>query len=105
MCWFEFSQLCEGPRSAHDYIELAREFQTVVLSNVPQFDGSSEDSARRFMFLVDEFYDRKVNLILSAAALAPELYQGRRFEFEFQRTVSRLIEMQTREYLASARLG
>ncbi len=105
VCWFEFSQLCDGPRSAHDYIELAREFQTIVLSDVPQFDVNSEDSARRFMFLVDEFYDRKVNLILSAAAPAPELYQGKRFQFEFQRTVSRLIEMQTREYLAAARLG
>ena len=105
VCWFEFAQLCEGPRSAHDYIELAREFNTIVLSNIPQFDVNSEDAARRFMFLVDEFYDRKVNLIVTAAAPATALYQGRRFQFEFQRTVSRLIEMQTREYLACGHLG
>jgi cell division protein ZapE len=102
---FSFSALCEGARSADDYIELAREFHTVVIHGVPKFDSNSENAARRFIFLVDEFYDRKVNLILSAAAVATELYQGRRFIFEFQRTASRLIEMQTQEYLASGHLG
>jgi cell division protein ZapE len=103
--WFEFADLCEGPRSAADYIEIAREFQTVLLSNVPIFTSNQEDGARRFMFLIDEFYDRKVNLILSAAAKPTELYQGQKFQFEFARTASRLIEMQTKEYLASGHLG
>jgi cell division protein ZapE len=105
VAWFAFHELCEGARSANDYIELSREFTTVIVANVPQFNPNTEDAARRFMFLIDEFYDRKVNLVLSAAAPATTLYQGQRFEFEFQRTTSRLIEMQTQEYLALAHRG
>jgi len=98
--WFEFSALCEGPRSQNDYIELAMLFQTVLVSNVPQFTSLREDAARRFISLVDEFYDHNVKLILSAATPILALYQGERLVFEFQRTESRLQEMQSQEYLA-----
>ncbi|MFT7132265.1 MAG: cell division protein ZapE [Cyclobacteriaceae bacterium] len=98
--WFEFSALCEGPRSQNDYIELAMQFQTVLVSNVPQFTSLREDAARRFISLVDEFYDHNVKLILSAATPILALYQGERLVFEFQRTESRLQEMQSQEYLA-----
>jgi len=100
--WFEFAALCEGPRAVADYIEIGKSFHTVLVSNVPQFVdfSASEDAARRFVNLVDEFYDRGVNLVLSAAVEITELYRGRRLKFEFARTESRLIEMQSREYLA-----
>jgi len=99
--WFDFHELCEGPRSAADYIEIARCYQTVFLSGVPLMDGAADDAARRFITLVDEFYDRAVKLVLSAAADAPEaLYGGERLAFEFRRTASRLHEMQGRKYLA-----
>jgi cell division protein ZapE len=98
--WFEFSALCEGPRSQNDYIELAMQFQTVLVSNVPRFTSQREDAARRFISLVDEFYDHNVKLILSAELPILELYQGDRLVFEFQRTESRLQEMQSQEYLA-----
>ena len=100
VAWFEFSALCEGPRAAADYIELARDFHTVLLSNVPRLGPESDDAARRFVYLVDEFYDRHVNLLLSAAADPLALYQGQKLEREFERTSSRLIEMQSAEYLA-----
>jgi cell division protein ZapE len=100
IAWFEFKELCEGPRSQNDYIELARIYHAVVLANVPQFTVRSEDAARRFISLVDEFYDRNVKLIVSAAAPIVELYQGERLRFEFERTESRLLEMQSHEYLA-----
>jgi len=100
IAWFEFHDLCEGPRSAADYIEIARGFHTVLLSNVPRLGRDSEDAARRFVYLVDEFYDRHVNLLLSAAADPLSLYQGQRLEREFERTSSRLIEMQSSDYLA-----
>jgi cell division protein ZapE len=99
--WFEFEALCEGPRSQNDYIEIAREYQSVIVSNVPQLPATRENAARRFIALVDELYDRHVNLILSAAAPPASLYQGEKLTFEFQRTVSRLTEMQSEEYLAT----
>jgi cell division protein ZapE len=98
--WFDFDALCEGPRSAADYIEIAREYQSVLVSGVPLFDETRENPARRFISLVDELYDRSVNLVLSAAAAPGELYRGDRLRHEFQRTVSRLTEMQSEEYLA-----
>ena len=98
--WFHFTALCEGPRSAADYIEIARDFHTVLLSGIPRFDGSNEESARRFVYLIDELYDRHVNLLLSAQADALSLYQGQRLQREFERTGSRLVEMQSTEYLA-----
>jgi cell division protein ZapE len=97
--WFECEDLCGGPRSAYDYIELAKLYQTIVLSNVPLFDGSNDDLARRFVNLVDEFYDRHVKLILSAQVPLLALYQGTGLAFVFERTVSRLLEMQSEEYL------
>jgi cell division protein ZapE len=98
--WFDFAALCEGPRGAADYIELAREFPAILVSDVPQFTPLSEDAARRFVQLIDELYDRRVKLALSAAVQAVELYDGRRMRAEFARTSSRLIEMQSAEYLA-----
>ena len=100
--WFDFDALCEGPRAVADYIELAQSFNTVLISGVPQFSPQTDDAARRFINLVDEFYDRGVNLVLSAATTATALYDGERLRAEFARTQSRLIEMQSTEYLASA---
>jgi len=97
--WFDFTAICEGPRSQNDYIEIAREFHTVLIGDVPVFNSQKEDAARRFISLVDEFYDRSVKLILSAAAPIHGLYQGQRLRFEFERTQSRLLEMQSEDYL------
>ena len=98
--WFDFFELCDGPRSQNDYIELARCFQSLLLSNVPVMDKLQDDQARRFINLIDVLYDHNVNLIVSAAAPAKELYLGKRVAFEFQRTISRLQEMQSHDYLA-----
>jgi cell division protein ZapE len=98
--WFDFAALCEGPRAVADYIEIARDFHTVLISGVPLFDALGEDAAKRFVLLIDEFYDRHVNLIASAAAAPTALYRGRRHAAEFARTISRLIDMQSDEYLA-----
>ena len=98
--WFDFVELCDGPRSQNDYIELAREYHTVLLSNIPALGREKDDQARRFINLVDEFYDRQVKLIVSAAKPLAQLYSTGKLDFEFQRTVSRLLEMQSHEYLA-----
>ncbi len=100
VAWFDFAALCEGPRSQADYIELACQFHTIVVSGVPVFVAGRDDPARRFIALVDELYDRGVKLVLSAAAPAADLYRAERLRFEFQRTASRLTEMQSHEYLA-----
>ncbi len=100
VAWFDFAALCEGPRGTADYVEIACDFQTVFVSDVPVFDATRDDAARRFIALVDEFYDRAVKLVLSAAAAPDALYRGERLAFEFQRTRSRLAEMQTHGYLA-----
>lgn len=100
VAWFDFSELCDGPRSQYDYIELARVFHAVLISNVPQMGAGRDDQARRFINLIDEFYDRNVKLVLSAAAPLEQLYTGGRLDFEFERTQSRLLEMQSEEYLA-----
>ncbi|MDJ0749938.1 MAG: cell division protein ZapE [Woeseiaceae bacterium] len=105
IAWFRFGDVCDGPRSQEDYIELARWYPSVIVSGVPQFDTTKEDQARRFISLVDEFYDRRVKLILSADAGVDELYQGTRLAFEFDRTSSRLIEMQSTAYLALPHLA
>ncbi|MFA0811379.1 cell division protein ZapE [Microbulbifer epialgicus] len=102
VAWFNFTDLCDGPRSQNDYIELAREFHTVLLAAVPKFDERMDAQARRFINLVDEFYDRCVKLVISAEVSAEALYGGRHLRFEFERTVSRLLEMQSREYLERA---
>jgi cell division protein ZapE len=98
--WFGFAELCEGPRGQADYIEIARCYHTVFLSDVPALGPASENAARRFISLVDEFYDRAVKLIVSAQAPVASLYTGSKLTFEFERTRSRLIEMQSQEYLA-----
>jgi cell division protein ZapE len=98
--WFEFGALCDGPRSQEDYIEIARNYQAVFVSGVPVMDGSHEDEARRFIALIDELYDRCVKLVICAAAPPAQLYRGERLVLEFQRTASRLTEMQSEEYLA-----
>jgi cell division protein ZapE len=99
VAWFDFGALCEGPRGTPDYIEIARQFHTVLLSGVPRFDTAADNEARRFIALVDELYERGVKLIISAAAPADELYHGQRLQFEFRRTTSRLAQMQSHEYL------
>ena len=98
--WFDFAELCEGPRSQNDYIELAKIFHAVLLSNVPPLGRSNDDAARRFINLVDELYDSGVKLIISAEKSIHEIYSEGRLEFEIQRTQSRLLEMQSHEYLA-----
>ena len=105
MVWFDFEALCGPPRSQHDYIELARTHQTVFISDVPVMGGSRDDRTRRFIFLVDEFYDRRVKLVISAESPAQRLYIGERLAFEFQRTVSRLTEMQTPAFLGRPHHG
>ena len=99
--WFDFRDLCETARSQNDYIALARRLHTVLISDVRQMTAGDDDAARRFIALVDEFYDRKVNLLLAAAAPIDALYVGKRLAFAFERTRSRLTEMQSREYLSA----
>ena len=105
VAWFRFADICDGPRSQADYIEIARWYPSVIISGVPQFDALRDDQARRFISLVDEFYDRRVKLILSADVDVPDLYTGSRLSFEFSRTLSRLIEMQSTAYLALPHLA
>jgi cell division protein ZapE len=100
--WLDFAEICDGPRSQDDYIELSRLYHTVLVSNVPRFGSTLEDQARRFVALVDEFYDRRVKLLLSAAVPLDDLYAGARLKREFNRTRSRLFEMQSHDYLAAA---
>jgi len=99
MAWFDFDALCEGPRGASDYIHIATEFHTVLLGGIPRMDASRDDAARRFVTLIDELYDRNVNLVCTAAAEPHELYRGERLAGAFERTASRLIEMRSAEYL------
>lgn len=100
IAWFDFVELCDGPRSQNDYIELAREYHSIILSSVPGLGLATDDQARRFVNLVDEFYDRQVKLVISAERPLAEIYSTGKLDFEFQRTVSRLLEMQSHEYLA-----
>ena len=100
VAWFDFAELCDTPRSPSDYIELARIFHAVLISGVPEFGPETGDQARRFINLVDEFYDRNVKLVLAAEKPLLELYAGGQLEFEFQRTLSRLQEMQSYDYLS-----
>jgi cell division protein ZapE len=98
--WFDFPAICDGPRSQNDYIVVSCEYHSVLVSNVPAMGVKNEDMARRFINMVDEFYDRQVKLILSADVALADIYSEGRLSFEFQRTVSRLLEMQSHEYLA-----
>ena len=98
--WFSFAELCDSPRSQNDYIELASVFHTLFLEHIPVMHAGNDDQCRRFINLIDEFYDRNVKLILSAETAPEQLYDGSNLSFEFKRTLSRLQEMQSREYLA-----
>jgi cell division protein ZapE len=101
--WFDFRVLCGGPRSQNDYLELAAQFHTLLLSGVPQMSPRLASEARRFTWLVDVLYDRRVKLIVSAAVEPEALYTEGPLVHEFPRTASRLREMRSREYLAAAR--
>ena len=103
LVWFDFAELCRGPRSYADYVDLARRFHTVMLSGVPRMSAKESDAARRFTWLVDVFYDDKVNLVVSAEAEPEQLFSVGEHAAEFQRTVSRLHEMQSVEYLRTER--
>ena len=101
--WFDFATLCGGPRSQNDYLEIASRFHTVILADVPKMTPRMASEARRFTWLIDVFYDHKVKLLMSAEVPADELYTEGQMANEFQRTVSRIVEMQSREYLEAPR--
>ncbi|HEY3076061.1 MAG TPA: cell division protein ZapE [Burkholderiales bacterium] len=103
LVWFDFDVLCGSPRSYADYVDLAKRFHTVMLSNIPRLSAKQSDAARRFTWLVDVFYDDRVNLVISAAAEPEQLFTEGEQAAEFQRTVSRLHEMQSVEYLQTER--
>jgi cell division protein ZapE len=103
--WCDFSVLCGPPHWQNDYLEIARCHHTVFISEIPKLIASNDDAARRFINLIDIFYDRKVKLVVSAEKIPHEIYHGRRLKFEFQRTVSRLKEMQSSVYLKTPHLG
>ena len=103
--WFTFQAICQTERSATDYIELSRRYHTVFVGQVPQMDDKINDAARRFIALVDEFYERHVKLIISAETPMEELYVGKGLAFEFKRTLSRLQEMQSKDYLSLEHLA
>lgn len=102
--WFDFAELCQSARSQYDYMELSKIYHTVLMANVVQMGQGTDDVARRFIALVDEFYERKVKLIISAAVPMEQLYTQGLLNFEFKRCLSRLQEMQSEEYLALAHL-
>jgi cell division protein ZapE len=101
VAWFDFHTLCGGPRSQNDYLVLAHAFHTIFVSQVPQMSARMASAARRFTWLVDVLYDHRVKLVISAVCGAEQLYSEGTQALEFQRTVSRLIEMRSHEYLAS----
>jgi cell division protein ZapE len=103
LVWFDFQALCGGARSYADYVDLARRFHTVMLSGVPRMSAKNADAARRFTWLVDVFYDDRVNLVVSAEAQPEQLFTEGEGSAEFQRTVSRLHEMQSVQYLQAER--
>lgn len=104
VAWFDFHEICDGPRGQADYIEIARRFHTVLISGVPSMGPEEAAVARRFTWLVDEFYDRRVKLIVSAEAAPHALYPQDPSSGEYARTASRLVEMQSKQYLAQAHL-
>ncbi|WP_299547464.1 AFG1/ZapE family ATPase, partial [uncultured Tateyamaria sp.] len=99
--WLEFDDLCNTPRSTEDFTQIAAFFKTVLISNIPLMDSSMDDAARRFINLIDTFYDMHVNIIVSAAESPEKIYSGQRLSFEFDRAVSRINEMQTDKYIES----
>jgi cell division protein ZapE len=103
--WFDFATLCGGPRSQNDYLEIASRFHTVILSGIPAMSAGMSSEARRFTWLIDVFYDQQVKLLMSAAVAPEELYTAGTLANEFHRTVSRIVEMQSREYMEKQRRG
>lgn len=101
--WFDFDTLCGGPRSQNDYLEIANRFHTVILSDIPKMEPKHASEARRFTWLIDVFYDHKVKLIMSAATEPENLYLEGIQASEFHRTVSRIVEMQSKEYMEQER--
>lgn len=101
--WFDFATLCGGPRSQNDFLEIASRFHTVILSGIPQMSAAMSSEARRFTWLIDVFYDQRVKLLMSAAVEPEQLYTAGSLSNEFHRTVSRIVEMQSREYMESGR--
>ncbi len=101
--WFDFATLCGGPRSQNDYLEIASRFHTVILSGIPRMSAGMSSEARRFTWLIDVLYDHKVKLLMSAEVESEELYTQGMLANEFHRTVSRIVEMQSREYMQSER--
>jgi cell division protein ZapE len=104
VAWFDFLAICDAPRSAFDYVEISKIFHAIIISGIPRFGERNDDKARRFVHLIDELYDRKVKLIASSDVSIANLYQGKGLAFEFKRTESRLLEMQSASYLGSAHL-
>jgi cell division protein ZapE len=102
--WFDFRDICDGPRGKNDYIEISKRFHTVLISNVPPFSRNNDNARRRFTWLVDEFYDRRVKLVISAQGDWDAIFSTAEGGTETDRTHSRLIEMQTRSYLGEAHL-
>jgi cell division protein ZapE len=102
--WFDFQAICDGPRGKDDYIELSKQFHTVFISGIPKFNKDNDNARRRFTWLVDEFYDRRVNLVLDSAFPLGHLFQEALGGTEKDRTESRIIEMQTKRYLGEAHM-
>ena len=99
--WFEFNDLCNTARSTKDFTQIALFFKTVLISNIPHMDSNLDDAARRFINMIDTFYDMHVNIVVSAAAEPLNLYSGKKLDFEFDRAISRINEMQTTRYIDS----
>jgi cell division protein ZapE len=102
IAWFDFDIICTTPRAAQDYILIAQQYSTVIISNIPVLDEHSDDKARRFIYLIDALYDRNVKLIASASSEPEKIYRGNMLEFAFHRTSSRLIEMRSHQYLSKS---
>jgi len=105
VAWFDFATLCERPLGAGDYIAIASRYHTILINNVPRMDEARRNEAKRFMLLIDELYEHKTNLIMAAEAPPHELYAEGRHAFEFERAVSRLMEMQSAEFLEAAHVA
>ncbi len=97
--WLDFKIICGNQRGSADYIEMAQQFHTIFISDIPQMDDGQNDKAKRFINMIDEFYDRNVNLLSSAEVKPDYIYTGQQLAFEFKRTVSRLLEMRSHEYM------
>ena len=105
VAWFYFNEICEGPRSSKDYIEISKEFHTLLISDIPSLTESRENETRRFIALIDECYERKVNLIISSEKNIKEIYSGSKLLKPIERALSRLEEMKSREFLSLPHLS